>query len=106
VLTAHRDYPDICPACGHYITKGQMYVLNGKEVRHYACKDRPNQLERPAPSPHAHPNGTRAAARKRRKERREARKQRHEIEQGRRQEYAEESDRMARFEHAILKDEG
>jgi hypothetical protein len=38
VLTAHRDYSDLCNACGDFIKRGQWYVRRGKEIAHYYCQ--------------------------------------------------------------------
>jgi len=44
VRTAHRDFGDVCPGCGGYVERGQMYVKKEGELWHYRCRGRRGQM--------------------------------------------------------------
>jgi hypothetical protein len=116
-FTAHRDFADICPACGRYIKRGEWYVLKGRTAYHNRCKDLPDQLERlkPKAKPKLLPQdveGRRRAA-ERKKARRERRAEKRRQEQARNEQMRQtiaaqiqdERDNMSRFDHAISADD-
>lgn len=46
VLTAHRDFSDLCEACGGYIERGQYYVKTGRDLLHYNCQKKGKVADR------------------------------------------------------------
>lgn len=92
VMTAHRDFADICPPCGGYIEKGQWYVRRGQGVYHYRCK--PHIEAKPKPQ------ASRSAKRKKRRERRAERKRAGEVINA---QMKDRADSMNRFDYAINK---
>ena len=91
VLTAHRDFADICPGCGGYIERGQWYVKSGKETLHYRCRGKGAPKVKAAPRP----------SKKIRRERQAERRRNSEVISA---QFKDRADSMNRFDYAIDKE--
>jgi hypothetical protein len=91
-LRAHRDFADICPACGCYILKGQLYVMKKREAWHFSCKEKAAQL--PPESKQSAKVHTLADQRKLRKQRKEGQRERRQREAAYKAEYEEREQRL------------